>query len=100
MFGIIAFVRPEVTLLAIVILMGIRFIATGGYQLFAATQLHDERSSTLWLFVLGGLASIALGVITFALPGPTAVVLMTILGIYAFVFGVVMLVLAFRVRPT
>lgn len=96
--GIITLLWPKITLLAILIVMGIRFIVTGGFELLTGLRLRRERASTRVLFVLGGLASLALGLITLALPVPTAVVLMWILGIYAFVFGVVMLVLSVGVK--
>ncbi len=51
----------------------------------------------IWL-ALGGLASIIFGVLLVIAPIIGAVVLVWWIGIYALIFGVVLLVLAFRLR--
>jgi uncharacterized membrane protein HdeD (DUF308 family) len=50
------------------------------------------------LYGLAGLASVVLGVLAFLMPGMTALVLVTMLGAFALVFGALMIVLGFRVR--
>jgi Flp pilus assembly protein TadB len=62
--------------------------------LFAAAQLDHGR----WWLALGGLASIAYGVLLIIAPLIGALVLTWWLGAYALVFGVLLLVLAFRLR--
>ncbi len=51
-----------------------------------------------WLLVLTGIASIALGVVIVAVPLTGASVDAFWLGVYAFVFGALLVALAFRLR--
>lgn len=96
--GVITLLWPKITLLALVFLMGIRFVVVGLVEVAAGIGLRGEEVGTRMLLGLGGLASLLLGILIFAWPGPSAVVLVTILGIYAFVFGLFLLALAFRLR--
>jgi uncharacterized membrane protein HdeD (DUF308 family) len=58
-----------------------------------ASTVTDE-----WLLVLTGIASVGFGVLLFVAPGPGSVVLASRIGIYLVVFGILMLVLALRLR--
>lgn len=95
--GVATLFWPGVTLLVLVLIIGARFVLSGGAQIAAALTLRKELSSPV-LYFLAGIASLLVGVLTFAIPGLSALVLVTILGAYAFAFGIMMLVLAFRMR--
>ncbi|HVH48001.1 MAG TPA: HdeD family acid-resistance protein [Labilithrix sp.] len=88
---------PGITLLALVFVIGIRFILSGAVQIAAAIELRSELRSPV-LYGLAGVASIVLGVLAFVVPGITALVLVTMLAAYSVVFGIMMLVLAARTR--
>jgi uncharacterized membrane protein HdeD (DUF308 family) len=95
--GIVTLFWPGITLLALVFVIGIRFIISGALEIAAAIKLRDELRSPV-LYGIAGVASIALGVLAFVVPGLTALALVTMLGAFALVFGVMMLVLGFRLR--
>jgi uncharacterized membrane protein HdeD (DUF308 family) len=95
--GIVTLFWPGITLLALIFVIGIRFILSGALQIAAAIQFKGELRVPV-LYGLAGIASIILGVLAFIVPGITALVMVTMLAAFALVFGVMMLVLAFRVR--
>jgi uncharacterized membrane protein HdeD (DUF308 family) len=88
--GILTFVWPGLTLLALVIIIGVRFLFMGAVQIAASIRLRRSIPSPI-LYGIGGLASIALGIAAFVVPGITAYALVTMLAVYALVFGGVLL---------
>ena len=92
----IAFVAPLATLLAFVWLSGAWAIISGAMMLAAAIRLR--RSHGKWWLGLGGVFSIIWGILLFIAPVEGAVVMTWWLGAYALIFGVAMIVLAFRLR--
>jgi uncharacterized membrane protein HdeD (DUF308 family) len=62
----------------------------------AAFQLHSDHGH--WWLVLGGIASLVYGVLLVIAPLIGALVLTWWIGAYAVVFGVALLMLAFRLR--
>jgi len=51
-----------------------------------------------WMLVLAGLASVAFGVLLMASPGAGALAVLWMIGSYAILFGILFVVLAFKVR--
>ena len=92
----IAVAVPGLTVLAFVLLVAAWAVVTGVLEIGAAFRLNLEHGR-IWL-ALGGVASIAFGVLMFIAPVAGAVVLTWWLGAYELVFGVTLLVLAFRLR--
>lgn len=83
-------------MVAFVLLIAAWAIVTGALMLWAAFRL-DTDSGRGWL-VLGGIVSLAYGVLLIIAPMIGALVLTWWLGAYALVFGVALLVLGFRLR--
>ncbi|MGG3810108.1 HdeD family acid-resistance protein [Methylorubrum rhodesianum] len=94
--GVLAAAWPGITALVFVVMTAAWSIISGSAMLVAAVRL--KRDHGRWWLALGGLASIAFGIILALAPLAGAVVLTWWIGIYAFVFGITMLVLAFRLR--
>lgn len=95
--GVVTLFWPGITFLALVFVIGIRFVVSGVLQIAAAIQFRDELRNPV-LYGIAGLCSLALGILAFVVPGVTAVALVTMLGAFAVVFGVMMIALGFRVR--
>jgi uncharacterized membrane protein HdeD (DUF308 family) len=95
--GVATLFWPGITLLALIFVVGIRFVIMGAVQIAAAIQLKDELRTPA-LYGLAGVASLIVGILAFVVPGITAMVLVTMLAVYAIVFGVMMFVLAYRLR--
>ena len=92
--GIIALAWPSVTVLALVILFAVyAFMASG---LEAMQAFSSRKAGPVLGHLLLGLADLAAGVIALAWPGPTALVLVLLVGIWAVVTGLVLFVGAFQ----
>jgi uncharacterized membrane protein HdeD (DUF308 family) len=92
----IAVLWPGITVVAFVLLVALWAIVTGGLMLRAAFRLDTD--DTRWWLVLGGIVSLIYGVLLILAPMIGALVLTWWLGAYALIFGVALLVLAFRLR--
>ena len=94
--GVLAFLWPALTVVVFVTLVAFWALLTGGFMLAAAFRLHPDHGR--WWFVLGGIASIVYGALLLIAPLIGALVLTWWIGAYAIVFGVTMLIAAFRLR--
>lgn len=95
--GLIAFAWTGITALVLVYLIAAWAIVTGSFAIVAAVRLREMIDGE-WLLGVSGALSILLGVLIMARPGAGLVALVWMIGIYALVFGVVLLALAFRLR--
>ncbi len=95
--GIIALVYPSVTAVALYLLIAFWAVFTGIMEIIAAIQLRHEIENE-WSLILTGVLSIILGVVLIVFPVAGAVGLVWAIAIYAILFGVLMLILAFRLR--
>jgi uncharacterized membrane protein HdeD (DUF308 family) len=94
--GVIAIIWPGITLLVFVILIAAWAIVSGGLMWAAAYNLRTDHGR--WWLVIGGIVSVLYGALLVVAPLIGAVVLTWWIGAYALVFGVALLVLAFRLR--
>jgi uncharacterized membrane protein HdeD (DUF308 family) len=93
--GLIALIWPALTVTFLVILVALWALVTGAAMIGAAFQ-HRQRGQG-WL-ICSGIISILFGLVLAIAPIIGAVVLTWWLGIYALIFGVVMVIFAFRLR--
>lgn len=93
--GIIAFAFPQITGVTLVYLIALWAILTGVFEIVAGFSLPISRD---WLLALSGLASIVFGFIAILNPGAGALTIVWLIGLYGLVYGVTMIVLAFRLK--
>jgi uncharacterized membrane protein HdeD (DUF308 family) len=94
--GIAAFLWPGLTVVAFVWLIAAWAIVSGGLMTAAGFRLNMDHGR--WWMVLGGLLSLAYGVLLIITPLIGAIVLTWWLGAYALVFGVALVVFSFKLR--
>ena len=95
--GLCTLIFPGITLLVLYYIIAIWAIVRGGFEIVAAIRLRHETRYE-WLLILGGVFSILLGVVFLANPMAGLMAIIWLVGIYAIVFGAMMVGLAFRVR--
>ncbi|MGZ6071323.1 MAG: HdeD family acid-resistance protein [Myxococcaceae bacterium] len=95
--GILTIAQPAATALGLLYYVGIWSILTGILEVVAAIRLRKEITGEFWLG-LAGVLSVLFGIVLFAAPGPAALALSIWIGVYAILFGVMLLMLAFRLR--
>jgi uncharacterized membrane protein HdeD (DUF308 family) len=91
--GVVALAWPGITAYALTIWVGAWAVVTGAIE-FGAAFATKEPAGQRALFGLGGLVSIALGVVLFARPDLGAVSLAQVFGLFSLVFGISAIVTA------
>ena len=94
--GVVAFLWPLITVVALTWLVAIWAIVSGVLMLSAAFTLNIDHGR--WWLALGGIASVVFGLLLVIEPLVGAVVLTIWIGAYALVFGVFLLILAFQLH--
>lgn len=92
-----AFLAPGITAIVLLLFIAARAIVGGILQIAAAIQLRKEIEGELWL-VLAGAASVLFGLVLVARPGAGALAVIWMIGLYAILFGGLLVALGFRVR--
>ena len=95
-FGILSFVWPGITLITLILFYGAFALADGVLALGQAI-MGDNISSRWWL-ALVGIAGIAAGLVTFFMPGLTALVLLFFIAGWAIALGIFQIIGAIRLR--
>jgi uncharacterized membrane protein HdeD (DUF308 family) len=96
--GLVAFFWPGLTALALLYFIAAWAIVTGIMEIVAAIRLRQEIEGE-WALGLSGLLSVIFGILLVVLPAPAGLLsLVWLVGAYAVATGVLLLILAFRVR--
>jgi uncharacterized membrane protein HdeD (DUF308 family) len=94
--AVVAVSWPALTVLVFVTLVAIWALLTGAFLLAAGFKVDGDHGR--WWMIFGALASILFGLALLLAPLMGALVLTWWIGAYALVFGITMLILAFRLR--
>jgi uncharacterized membrane protein HdeD (DUF308 family) len=95
--GILTLIWPAISALALLMVIAVWSVVTGVTSIVTAIRLRKEIKGE-WLLALNGVLSVALGGLLFLFPGPGALALVIWIGAYALVSGVLLFILAFRIR--
>jgi uncharacterized membrane protein HdeD (DUF308 family) len=98
LFGIAALVWPDATLAALVLLFGAYALVDGICDIGTGIAGWGVSGSSRWWLVLGGIAGVIVGLITFFYPNITATVLLYFIGAWAIVTGVFEVLGAIQLR--
>ena len=95
--GVLTAINPAMTALVLTIYIGVWALMTGVLQIVAALRLRKEIQGE-WVLVLGGLLSLLFGIFVLAQPGAGMMAMLWVLATYAVIFGVLMVILAFKIK--
>jgi uncharacterized membrane protein HdeD (DUF308 family) len=95
--GVLTFIFPGITAVWLLILIASWAIVRGLFEIVAAIKLRKELMNE-WMLILGGVSSIIFGVLLILNPVAGALAMVWLIGAYALVFGIMMIVLAVRLH--
>jgi uncharacterized membrane protein HdeD (DUF308 family) len=94
--GLYALRHILVTVATLALLLGIFWIVNGAIEVFTALS-HRAMRGRGWTVFMGGLSVVA-GVVVLVYPGISLLTLAVVLGVWLLVYGVMEIMLAFRLR--
>ena len=95
--GLMAFFAPGVTAIGLLFYIAAWSLATGILEIVGAIRLRKEIEGEAW-WILTGIASILFAVFLMVFPGAGILGLVWLLGVYAIVFGILLIALGIRIR--
>ena len=95
--GLLVMFNPAMTTLLLIFYIAIRATVTGLIEIFVAIRLRKEIDNE-WALIFAGIVSVLLGSYLLARPGAGAVAMAWLIGIYAMLFGLLFIFLAFKVK--
>ena len=95
--GVLTFRSPDTTALILLTFIAAWSIVTGIFEIATAVRIRTMIANE-WLLILSGVVSIIFGILLIAQPGAGALSIVWLLGAYALLFGILTLMLSFRLR--
>ena len=95
--GVLTFRSPGITALVLLLFIAANAIVVGVLEVVTAIRVRKEIEGEGWI-IAAGIASILFGALLIARPGAGALALITVIGAYAAVFGILLILGAFRLR--
>jgi uncharacterized membrane protein HdeD (DUF308 family) len=97
-FGVVAFLWPNITLMALTYLWGAYAIIDGAIAIWAASNLSGGDAGPRWWLGLTGVVGILAGIVAFVYTGMTALVLLMFIAVWAIIIGALQLYAAVQLR--
>jgi uncharacterized membrane protein HdeD (DUF308 family) len=97
LFGLVTLIWPDVTTLVLLWLIAAWALVTGFVEILLAVRLRQEIRGE-WLLGLSGALSILFGLLLAFWPATGAVALVVLIGVFAVIYGIVLIALSLRLR--
>ena len=95
--GLLIFRSPDTTALVLLTVIAAWSIVSGIFEIATALRIRTMIENE-WMMMLSGVVSIIFGILLIAQPGAGEIAIVWLLGGYALLFGILTLMLAFRLR--
>jgi uncharacterized membrane protein HdeD (DUF308 family) len=95
--GVLTINRPDITAVALVLLIGVWAIATGVAEAVAAYSFREVLENE-WLLAISGIVSVAFGALLIFAPGDGVLALLWLIGFYAILAGILYIAAGLRLR--
>jgi uncharacterized membrane protein HdeD (DUF308 family) len=95
--GLYAFFFPGITAIALLYLIAAWAFIRGLFEIATAIQMRKEISNE-WALILSGIIAIIFAIVLVANPSAGALAMVLVIGGFAIVFGIMMFILAFRIK--
>jgi uncharacterized membrane protein HdeD (DUF308 family) len=95
--GLATFVYPGLTALVLLYIIAFWAVVTGVLEVVAAVRLRRAITNE-WGLIIGGVLSVLFGIVLIVSPGAGALAVVFVIGAYAVLFGVTLLMLSWRLR--
>lgn len=97
LFGVLAFISPFITATVLVLFFGAYALVDGIVAVYASLT-HRAGHDRWWVLLLEGLVGIAVGLLTFAYPDVTTLILLYFIAVWAILTGILEIMAAIRLR--
>ena len=97
LLGVAALIWPTVAVVALVFVIGAWAIVTGVAEIITAVRLRAQMTSE-WLLIFAGALSVIFGLLLWLWPGLGALAMVAVVGVYAIVFGIALVIAGLRLR--
>ncbi|MCF8078056.1 MAG: DUF308 domain-containing protein [Desulfobacterales bacterium] len=95
--GLCALIWPTLTVAVLLVFIALWAVVTGVFEIAAAIQIRKEVTGE-WALALAGILSVLIGILLIANLEAGAVAVVWLIGVYALVFGALLVFLGFRLR--
>lgn len=95
--GIVAFVWPGITSLALLWVVAFWAVFSGVSEIVAGVHMRKVIDNE-WILIVGGILSVVFGILLIVWPGAGLITLAWLIGVFAILYGIAMAALSFRVK--
>ena len=95
--GLVTLFLPGISAVVLIMVIGAWAVVCGIFEIIGAIQLRKEIDNE-WLLILSGIVSVLFGLGVLVFPGAGALALVWLIATFAIAFGILWIVLAFRLR--